>query len=242
MTPSNPSVADTPVAPARVLVVDDERYLQDLVALSLKSVGHEVLTAADGAQALEVLRMGKPDLVVLDVMLPDIDGFEVCRRIRATGNDVPVLFLTAKDALEDTLDGLRAGGDQYMTKPFSIDELVLRVAAILRRSGVKPATETQRLQHADLVLDLDTYEVWRAGIPVELTATEFNLLRTLLGAAGRVLTKGQLLEAVWDYDFGGNPNILETYISYLRRKVDIVEPPLIQTVRGVGYTIRAPRG
>jgi two-component system OmpR family response regulator len=181
-----------------------------------------------------------PDLVVLDIMMPGIDGFEVARRLRNGGASLPVLFLTARDATEDKIRGLTLGGDDYMTKPFSVEELVARIRAILRR--VQPAEAAMgRMVVADLELDEDTHEVRRAGQDVELTATEFKLLRYLMLNARRVLSKDQILDHVWNYDFGGNANIVETYVSYLRRKIDCLGPPLIQTVRGVGYTIRTPR-
>lgn len=233
-------MTDSEVA-ARVLVVDDEPFLLDMVSMSLAGEGFEVQRAGTGQQALDQVAAGKPDLVVLDVMLPDMDGVTVCRALRARGDLVPVLFLTARDEAEDTLVGLRAGGDDYVTKPCSLAELAERVRVILRRSGsVSPAAQA-RITYADLVLDADTREVWRGAEFVDLTATEFELLRVLLLNAGRVLTKTQLLELAWGYDFGGNPNVLETYVSYLRAKLDPFGVPLIQTVRGVGYSLRLPR-
>jgi two-component system OmpR family response regulator len=182
---------------------------------------------------------GHHDLVLLDVMLPDLDGTEVCRRMRAQGNRTPVLFLTARDATEDKIGGLTAGGDDYVTKPFSLDELVARIHAVLRRTT--PTRDSDRLQFADLEMDDETHEVWRQGVLVELTATEFNLLRYMLENARRVLSKSEILDHVWHFDFDGDPNIVETYISYLRKKIDRVEPPLIHTIRGVGYSLRLPR-
>ncbi|HMC52205.1 MAG TPA: response regulator transcription factor, partial [Acidimicrobiales bacterium] len=179
-------------------------------------------------------------LVVLDIMLPDLDGFEVHRRLSSDGFATPVLFLTARDATEDKIRGLTMGGDDYVTKPFSLEELVARVRAILRRTR-DPASGNGRLELADLVVDEDTYEVWRGGVAIELTATEFNLLRFLLTNARRVMSKSQILDHVWHYDFGGDANIVETYISYLRKKIDRFDPPLIHTIRGVGYTLRLPR-
>ena len=223
----------------RVLVVDDEQYLADAVTMGLVHAGYLVRQAADGRSALELVGSFHPDVLVLDVMLPDMDGLEVCSWLRSTGNEVPVLFLTARDSTEDTVAGLGAGGDDYLTKPFVIAELVARIEAVLRRT--RSARGGSRLRYADLSMDTDTRETWRGEAPVELTATEFDLLRVLAEHAGRVLTRLQLLELVWSYDFGGNPNILETYISYLRRKLDPLGPPLIQTVRGVGYTMRLPR-
>ena len=224
---------------ARVLVVDDEPYITDLIAAALRYEGFHVDVAGDGRSALASAAAGRHDLVILDVMLPDLDGLEVCRRLRADGESMPVLFLTARDATEDKVMGLTVGGDDYVTKPFSLEELIARVRAILRRS--MPEATRGRLQFADLVMDEDTHEVWRGDEPVELTATEFNLLRYLLLNSRRVLSKAQILDHVWQYDFGGDPNIVETYISYLRKKVDRFPPPLIHTIRGVGYSLRLPR-
>jgi two-component system, OmpR family, response regulator len=227
------------VPEARVLVVDNEDSIPDLVSTALRYVGFEVAVAANGRQALERAAAFRPELVVLDVMLPDLDGFEVVRRLRADGLRVPIVFLTARDATEDKVAGLTIGGDDYVTKPFSLEELVARVRAVLRRTGGGPE-QGSRLQIADLELDEDSHQVWRAGQPVELTATEFKLLRYLMMNARRVLSKAQILDHVWNYDFGGDGSIVETYISYLRKKVDASDPRLIQTVRGVGYTLRPP--
>jgi two-component system OmpR family response regulator len=227
-----------PVAEARVLVVDDESNITDLVGTALRYVGFEVATAATGREALERARAFRPELIVLDVMLPDLDGFEVTRRLRGEGLRIPVLFLTARDATEDKVAGLTLGGDDYVTKPFSLEELVARVRAVLRRTGV--GETPARLVFADLELDDDTHEVFRAGEPVPVTPTEFKLLRYLMVNARRVLSKAQILDHVWEYDFGGDANVVETYISYLRKKVDRVEPRLIHTVRGVGYSLRLP--
>ena len=224
----------------RVLVVDDEHYITDLVSTALRYVGFEVQTAETGHEALTVADRFRPDLVVLDVMLPDYDGFEVTRRMRADGVRVPVVFLTARDATEDKVTGLTIGGDDYVTKPFSLEELVARVRAVLRRTQGDAEGESSRLRFEDLVLDEDTHEVWRAGEPITLTATEFKLLRYLMLNARRVLSKAQILDHVWAYDFGGDGNVVETYISYLRKKVDRIAPRLIHTVRGVGYTLRLP--
>jgi len=225
---------------ARILVVDDEPYITDLLGAALRFEGFEVDVAASGGEALVHAREGRHDLVLLDVMLPDLEGTEVCRRLREQGVATPVLFLTARDATEDKVAGLSAGGDDYVTKPFSLDELVARIHAVLRR--VAPRSEHgARLAFADLVMDEDTHEVWRQGELIELTATEFNLLRFLLANARRVLSKSEIVDHVWDYDFDGDPNIVETYISYLRKKVDRFDPPLLHTVRGVGYTLRLPR-
>ncbi len=226
------------VAEARVLVVDDEPNITDLVGTALRYVGFEVATAATGREALERARAFRPELIVLDVMLPDLDGFEVTRRLRGEGLRIPVLFLTARDATEDKVTGLTLGGDDYVTKPFSLEELVARVRAVLRRTGV--GETPARLVFADLELDEDTHEVFRAGEALPMTPTEFKLLRYLMVNARRVLSKAQILDHVWEYDFGGDANVVETYISYLRKKVDRVEPRLIHTVRGVGYTLRLP--
>ena len=196
--------------------------------------------AAAGREALRAVETFRPQLMVLDVQLPDLDGFEVMRRLNADGLKVPVLFLTARDATEDKVRGLTMGGDDYVTKPFSLEELIARVRSVLRRAGGE--TQSARLSFADLEMDDDTHEVWRGGTSVELTATEYKLLRYLLANAKRVLTRDQILEAVWDYTFAGNASVLETYISYLRHKVDVEDPPLIHTVRGVGYTLRLPAG
>jgi two-component system OmpR family response regulator len=227
------------VSEARVLVVDDEDSITDLVATALRYVGFEVAVASNGRQALERAAAFRPELVVLDVMLPDLDGFEVVRRLRSDGLRVPIVFLTARDATEDKVAGLTIGGDDYVTKPFSLEELVARVRAVLRRTSGGPE-QSGRLQIADLEMDEDSHQVWRAGQAVELTATEFKLLRYLMMNARRVLSKAQILDHVWQYDFGGDGSIVETYISYLRKKVDSTEPRLIHTVRGVGYTLRPP--
>jgi two-component system OmpR family response regulator len=222
----------------RVLVVDDEANITDLVAMALRYEGFEVDVAATGRSAVEAARSKPSNLMILDVMLPDIDGFEVARELSLSGHRVPILFLTARDATEDKVRGLTIGGDDYVTKPFSLEELVARVHAILRRSAGGP--DTNRLEFADLVMDLDTQEVWRKDQSIELTATEYRLLRYLMLNPRRVLTRSQLLDHVWDYDFGGDARVLETYISYLRKKIDFVEPHLIHTVRGTGYSLRLP--
>jgi two-component system OmpR family response regulator len=223
---------------AKVLVVDDEAYITDLVGTALGYEGFAVAVAGSGHEAIAMAGTFRPDLIVLDVMLPDLDGLDVCRRLRAEGERVPVVFLTARDAAEDAVAGLTVGGDDYVTKPFSLQELVARIRAVLRR--VRPEA-TSRLACADLTLDEDSYEVERGGRPVELTATEFKLLRYLLLNAGRVLSKAQILDHVWRYDFGGNDNVVETYVSYLRKKIDHPGPSLLHTIRGVGYTLRPPR-
>jgi two-component system OmpR family response regulator len=226
-----------------VLAVDDEMHITELLSMGLGMQGFEVGRAATGREALTAVESRRPDLIVLDVMLPDLDGFEVARRLRqaeGAGNRVPIIFLTARDTTQDKIEGLRLGSDDYVTKPFSIEELIERVKAVLRRSsGVGPGSK--KLSFADLELDEDTRDVWRAGQLIELTPTEYKLLHYLLANARRVLTRDQILEAVWEYTFTGNASVLETYISYLRQKVDAVEPPLIHTVRGVGYTLRLPR-
>ena len=223
----------------RVLVVDDEPNITELVAMALRYEGFSVETAANGRAALTAASKFTPDLIVLDVMLPDIDGLEVLRRMQAQGRRVPIIFLTARDATEDKVRGLTVGGDDYVTKPFSIEELVARIRAVLRRHG--GGADGSRLALADLEMDEDAHEVRRAGEVIELTPTEYRLLRYLLVNAGRVLTRTQILDHVWDYDFGGDASVLETYVSYLRRKVDRFDPPLIHTVRGVGYVLRPPR-
>ncbi|MEX2557106.1 MAG: response regulator transcription factor [Actinomycetota bacterium] len=225
---------------ARVLVVDDEENITDLVATALRYAGFDVETATSGRKAQEAVGTFRPHLMILDVMLPDVDGFEIARRLVSAGEKVPILFLTARDGTDDKIRGLTLGGDDYVTKPFSLDELIARVHAILRRSN-GPAQRAARLAVADLELDEETHEVWRAGNEIELTATEFKLLRFLLQNPRRVLSKAQILDHVWNYDFGGDVNVVETYVSYLRKKVDRFDPPLIQTVRGVGYCLRLPR-
>ncbi len=220
-------------------MVDDEPYITDLLGAALRFEGFTVDTAATGGEALTLASQARHDLVLLDVMLPDVTGTEVCRRLRAQGVGIPVLFLTARDATEDKVCGLTVGGDDYVTKPFSLDELVARIHAVLRRTS--PGADDGRLVFTDLEMDEETHEVWRQGALVELTATEFNLLRYLLENARRVLSKSEILDHVWNYDFEGDPNIVETYISYLRKKVDCFEPTLIHTIRGVGYSLRLPR-
>ncbi|BAN03475.1 response regulator transcription factor [Ilumatobacter coccineus] len=221
----------------RVLVVDDEEYITDLLSTSLRFQGFEVETAGAGFDALTSVASFDPDLVLMDVMMPDIDGFEVCRRMRADGDLRPVIFLTARDTKDDMLSGFTKGGDDYITKPFSLEEVVARINAVLRRTGGADATATTH-SYADLVMDDDAHRATRSGEPIELSPTEWKLLRYLLMNAERVLSKTQILDHVWQYDFGGDASSVETYISYLRKKVDHVEPKLIQTVRGVGYTIR----
>jgi two-component system OmpR family response regulator len=223
-----------------VLVVDDEPAIVDAVATTLRYEGFEVKEAQNGRSALAMAQDAPPDLIVLDIMLPDLDGLEVTRRLRQDGVRTPVLFLTAKDALEDKVMGLTVGGDDYVTKPFALAEVVARVRAILRRTGRDSETDRARLQFADVILDEDTHEVSRGGVPVHLSATEFQLLRFFLQNPRRVLSKAQIVDHVWHYDFGGDPSIVETYVSYLRKKLDRLGPPLIQTVRLVGYRLREP--
>jgi two-component system OmpR family response regulator len=225
----------------RILVVDDESSISDLISTSLRFVGFEVRTAATGSEALTVAEEFKPHAVVLDVMLPDSDGFEVCRQLRSEGLNIGVLFLTAKDGMEDKVAGLTIGGDDYMTKPFSLEELVARLRALLRRIGVAEInTDDEKIRFADLELNEATHEVRRGGVLIEMSPTEFQLLRYLLINADRVVSKSQILDHVWQYDFRGDAGIVETYISYLRKKIDIFDPPLIHTVRGVGYRLRLP--
>jgi two-component system OmpR family response regulator len=226
-------------APVRVLVVDDEPHITDLVATGLRYEGFDVASAGSGRAALALVESFRPELIVLDIMLPDLDGFEVQRRLVDRGRRVPVLFLTAKDATEDKVRGLSIGADDYVTKPFSLEELIARIRAVLRRTQGM-GSDTERLRFADIEMDEATHEVWRGDRAIALTPTEFSLLRFLLANPRRVLSKDQILDHVWNYDFGGESSIVETYVSYLRKKVDIEEPALIHTVRGVGYALRLP--
>lgn len=228
--------------PTRVLVVDDEPNIVELLTVSLKFQGFEVFTASTGTEALRVARECDPDALILDVMMPGMDGFEVLTKLRNEGIDAPVLFLTAKDAVEHRIHGLTIGADDYVTKPFSLEEVITRLRVILRRGKIAdhdPHDAT--ITYADLTLNDETHEVTKAGQIVELSPTEFNLLRYLMLNAEVVLSKAKILDNVWHYDFGGDGNVVESYISYLRRKVDTQEPPLIHTVRGVGYVLRTPR-
>ena len=222
-----------------LLVVDDEPFLCDAVAASLRFLGFEVTTASNGTDALRLAAEHRFDLAVMDVMMPDLDGFEVVRRLRHGGHRIPVIFLTARDTQADKVTGLTLGGDDYMTKPFGLEELAARIRTVLRRT--RPAAAGPVLAYADIELDQDTYQVHRDGFPLDLSPTEFRLLRYFLLNPGRVLTRAQLLDHVWSYDFGGDARVLETYISYLRRKLDAHGPPLVHTVRGVGYVLRTPR-
>ncbi|MDY6051257.1 MAG: response regulator transcription factor [Rothia sp. (in: high G+C Gram-positive bacteria)] len=224
---------------AKLLVVDDEPNILELLATSLRFAGFEVVTAANGREALEKAETESPDLAVLDVMLPDMDGFTVTRKLRSSGRLFPVLFLTAKDDTEDKVTGLTVGGDDYVTKPFSLDEVVARIRAVLRRTQPH-IEEDSRLRVDDLVLDDDAHEVFRGDREIDLSPTEFKLLRYLMLNPNRVLSKAQILDHVWEYDFNGDASIVESYISYLRRKIDNDQnlPPLIHTKRGVGYLLR----
>ena len=228
---------DSGATGTKVLVVDDELSITDLVALALRYERFEVEVAHTGREAVNAFIAFRPDLVVLDIMLPDFDGFEVARRLSAEAPGTPVLFLTARDATEDKVRGLTLGGDDYMTKPFSLEELVARIRAVLRRTR-RSETVPQRLVFADVEMNEDTHEVTRAGTPVELTATEYKLLRYFMLNPRRVLSKAQILDRVWSYDFGGEANVVEIYISYLRKKLNPLGPPLIHTVRGFGYCLR----
>ncbi|GAA3131121.1 two-component system response regulator PhoP [Planomonospora alba] len=228
---------------ARLLIVEDEPNILELLAASLRFAGFGVNTAGNGADAVAAVQRHRPDLIVLDVMLPDMDGFDVVRRLRGGGSDTPVLFLTARDATEDKIRGLTVGGDDYVTKPFSLEEVVARIRAVLRRTGGADALARQsRLTFADIELDEESHEVWRRGRAVALSPTEFKLLRYFMVNAGRVLSKTQILDHVWDYDFRGDVGIVESYVSVLRRKIDNTEPRLIHTLRGVGYVLRCPPG
>ena len=231
---------------ARLVVVDDEPNIRELLATSLRFAGFEVFAAEDGMSALKLVRDTEPDLVVLDVMLPDMDGFTVTRRMREKGQHMPVLFLTARDDTQDKITGLTVGGDDYVTKPFSLEEVVARIRAVLRRTHATPVDDAV-LRFADLELDDDSHEVRRGGRVIDLSPTEVKLLRYLMLNPGRVLSKAQILDHVWQYDWGGDANIVESYISYLRRKIDnaplpdgSMPEPLIATKRGVGYLLRQP--
>ncbi|MBK6857678.1 MAG: response regulator transcription factor [Microthrixaceae bacterium] len=222
-----------------ILLVDDEEHLRSMLEAALRHNGYEVHPVATGRAALTAVSEHNPDLIVLDVMLPDLDGFAVCQRLRSTGDRTPVLFLTARDSTDDKVRGLTLGGDDYLVKPFSLEELVARIDAVLRRYGSD--TDTAVMSCGDLMLDDEAHLVTRAGVEVGLSPTEYNLLRYLLTNQGRVVSKSQILDHVWQYDFGGDGGVVETYIGYLRRKLDQNEPRLIHTVRGVGYSLRLPR-
>ncbi|NEC64550.1 response regulator transcription factor [Streptomyces sp. SID9727] len=224
--------------PVRVLVVDDEASLTELLSMALRYEGWEVRSAGDGADAVRTARSFRPDVVILDVMLPDMDGLAVLGRLRRELSDVPVLFLTARDSVEDRIAGLTAGGDDYVTKPFSLEEVVARLRGLIRRSGTAAARGESQLVVGDLMLDEDSHEVSRGGKNIHLTATEFELLRFLMRNPRRVLSKAQILDRVWNYDFGGQANVVELYISYLRKKIDAGRTPMIHTRRGAGYLIK----
>jgi two-component system, OmpR family, response regulator len=225
-------------SPLRVLVVDDEVNIAELISMALRYEGWQVQTAHTGTSAVNAAKELGPDAVVLDMMLPDVDGLEVLRRMRSALPDVPVVFLTARDAVEDRVAGLTAGGDDYVTKPFSLEELVARLRGLMRRSGAQRVAESSVLRVGDLELDEDSHEVSRAGEEIALTATEFELLRFLMRNPRRVLSKAQILDRVWNYDFGGQANVVELYISYLRKKIDAGRAPMIHTMRGAGYVLK----
>jgi two-component system OmpR family response regulator len=224
--------------PIRILAVDDESSLTELLSMAMRYEGWQVSTAASGIEAVKAAREVRPDAIVLDMMLPVFDGLEVMRRVRSEDPDVPVIFLTAKDAVSDRINGLTAGGDDYVTKPFSLEEVIARLRALLRRSGAATGRSESLLVVGDLTLDEDSHEVSRAGEPIQLTATEFELLRYLMRNPRRVLSKAQILDRVWNYDFGGQANVVELYISYLRKKIDANRAPMIHTMRGAGYVLR----
>jgi two-component system OmpR family response regulator len=235
-----PSLKRADGSPVRVLVVDDEPSLAELMSSVLRYVGWDIRTAADGSSAVRTARDFQPDAIVLDIMLPDFDGLEVLRRVRTTQPHVCVLFLTARDSVQDRINGITAGGDDYVTKPFSLEEVLARLRGLLRRAGMARASSGTELPVADLTMDEDAREVRRGGDLIELTATEFELLRFMMRNPRRVLSKAQILDRVWNYDFGGQAHVVELYISYLRRKIDTGREPLIHTVRGVGYVLKPP--
>ena len=236
--PGPPALTRPDGSPVTVLVVDDEPSIAELLGMALRYEGWRTVVAGDGHQAVRLLKEHRPDAVVLDVMLPDLDGLEVLRRMRGHEPDVPVLFLTARDAVEDRIAGLTAGGDDYVTKPFSLEEVVARLRGLMRRAAAVVDASSAALTVGDLVLDEDSHEVARAGEQITLTATEFELLRYLMRNPRRVLSKAQILDRVWNYDFGGQANVVELYISYLRKKIDAGRTPMIHTVRGAGYVLK----
>lgn len=237
MTSSSPTRPE-----ARVLIVDDEPTIVELLSVSLKFQGFEVETASNGPEGLDRARAFRPDAVILDIMMPGMDGYGMLRRLRADGSDVPVLFLTAKDGVEDKVAGLTLGADDYVTKPFSLEELIARLRTVLRRAGkLSDRERSSRITFADIELDEETHEVWKAGTPVPLSPTEFTLLRYFMVNAGTVLSKPRILDHVWHYDFSGDVGVVESYVSYLRRKIDTGDRPLIHTLRGVGYVMREPK-
>ncbi|WP_433678266.1 response regulator transcription factor [Nocardia sp. CA-119907] len=224
---------------ARILVVDDEPMIAELLATSLRFQGFEVATAVNGSDGLDKVRSFRPDALIADVMMPGMDGFGMVRRMRADGDDVPVLFLSARDEVNDRLAGLALGADDYVAKPFRLEEVIARLRAVLRRSGTIDPADPPRLRVGDLVLDEDSHEVWKGGTLIALSPTEFTLLRYFMLNRGKVLSKAKILDHVWHYDFGGDTSVVESYVSYLRRKVDNVEPKMLHTLRGVGYVLRA---
>ena len=238
MKSSGPELTRPDGTPLRVLVVDDEENIAELLRMALRYEGWEVEVALTGSKAVSTAKTQRPDAVVLDMMLPDFDGMEVLRRMRTDQPDVPVLFLTARDSVEDRVAGLTAGGDDYVTKPFSLEEVVARLRALMRRSGAQQATTSSLLVVGDLTVDEDSREVTRGGEEITLTATEFELLRFLMRNPRRVLSKAQILDRVWNYDFGGQANVVELYISYLRKKIDAGREPMIHTMRGAGYVLK----
>ena len=238
MRNTGPDLTRPDGTPLRVLVVDDEENIAELLRMALRYEGWDVEVALTGSRAVNTAKKQRPDAVVLDMMLPDFDGMEVLRRLRGDHHDVPVLFLTARDSVEDRVAGLTAGGDDYVTKPFSLEEVVARLRALMRRSGAQQTATTSSLVVGDLQLDEDSHEVSRAGEEISLTATEFELLRFMMRNPRRVLSKAQILDRVWNYDFGGQANVVELYISYLRKKVDAGREPMIHTMRGAGYVLK----
>ncbi len=230
-----------PTPEARLLVVDDEPNIVELLAASLRFAGFAVATATNGHEAVRQAHADRPDAILMDVMMPGLDGFAALHKMRSEGIDAPVLFLTARDSVADRVNGLTIGADDYITKPFSLEEVLARLRAVLRRAGRGSAASEPALTFADIEMDEDSHEVRKAGQLVELSPTEFNLLRYFLANPGRVLSKAQILDHVWHYDFGGEANVVESYVSYLRKKVDTTEPRLLHTVRGVGYVLRTPR-
>ncbi|WP_027862834.1 response regulator transcription factor [Marmoricola sp. URHB0036] len=238
MKSAEPDLTRADGSPLRVLVVDDEENIAELLRMALRYEGWEVEVALTGSKAVSTAKKQRPDAVVLDMMLPDFDGMEVLRRLRGDQDDVPVLFLTARDSVEDRVAGLTAGGDDYVTKPFSLEEVVARLRALMRRSGAQQTSTTTALVVGDLQLDEDSHEVSRAGEEISLTATEFELLRFMMRNPRRVLSKAQILDRVWNYDFGGQANVVELYISYLRKKIDAGREPMIHTMRGAGYVLK----
>ena len=238
MKTAEPDLTRPDGSPLRVLVVDDEENIAELLRMALRYEGWDVEVALTGSRAVNTAKKQRPDAVVLDMMLPDFDGMEVLRRLRTDQTDVPVLFLTARDSVEDRVAGLTAGGDDYVTKPFSLEEVVARLRALMRRSGAQQTSTASALVVGDLQLDEDSHEVSRAGEEISLTATEFELLRFMMRNPRRVLSKAQILDRVWNYDFGGQANVVELYISYLRKKVDAGREPMIHTMRGAGYVLK----